>query len=141
MATFVELKCFNKLLLEKMKRQEEQIKILKKRSNQLQHVEEKLESLDDAIKENDDQPILCYDCDLYYSVNSGQYCWVDNINTYICLTCAEKRNIFCCEGCDELFFEELHSPKCNLLGDEFCIHCYMDTIKDNYKKVMKELVK
>ena len=91
MATFAELKCFNKLLLEKMKRQEELIKILKKRSNRLQHVEEKLESLDQASYYG--KPILCEYCDLYYSEKAHECYWVDNMNRYVCLACAEERNL------------------------------------------------
>jgi hypothetical protein len=157
MATFAELKCFNKLLLEKMKRQQEQLKELKR----LQHIEEKYESLDWAISGSVDYPPHCGLCDLY--IKDDEFNWVSELGQYCCFDCGYKNGLYECEECGCVYFEVstenwegikvedmMDEGEEDLLviakikkkdGDVICLHCYKQEIKNNYKKVMDQLKK
>lgn len=114
MATFAELQCFNKLLLEKMKRMEIQYK------KELEKQREQFGSLWDAIGD-DNEIYWCKHCECYYEDDGvcdcdGEYC---------CKECLEKDDCpfkLCCD-CDEginlNYRKKLTLPDGNICCD-FC---------------------
>ena len=97
MTTFTELQCFNKLLLDKMNRQEKEIKKLKEEQQRQKEIIEIYDSLEIALNEHagywDDEIRVCAECEKYKGFDEMKE--IDD--EYYCEDCYKKIKIFICD--------------------------------------------
>lgn len=147
MTTFAELQCFNKLLLDKMNRQEKEIKDLKKETERLKDIQVIYNSLEDALQHNGRDEIgQCVDCEHHFGMDEMRYYF----DEHYCEDCIEKHNFVMCSFCGDSF--DLDRPEQKELivfdmdGDAYCTcHCcrksYEETMEDYYRQRYNDVVK
>jgi hypothetical protein len=142
MSTFAELKCFNKLLLQKMKRMEEHHK------RQMQERNSKIFNSYDSLRElvtNAEYGIrsrhlhCCDICHVWYNLNDDDD--FDNLkriyedgDEYVCMDCLNEPtcNYKMCDGCDKII-DINYQPILKNNDDDFCRDCYRSNLaKKNY---------
>jgi len=150
MTTFAELQCFNKLLLDKMNRQEKEIKDLKKETERLKDIQVIYNSLEDALQHyGRDEIGQCVDCEHHFGMDEMHYYF----DEHYCEDCIEKHNFVMCSFCGDSFdldrpeekdlivFDMDEEPYCNCFD---CMEEYEKVIvrhwKNKYNDVMKELI-
>jgi len=105
MTTFTELQCFNKLLLDKMKRMEEELNVLKKFKNEHLEDQQSYSRLLDFCEYHGflEDAFCCDECNEWthmdnYAHNESGSCDC----AYVCKDCDDNVN-WCCDGCSTHF--------------------------------------
>lgn len=130
MATFTELQCLNKLLLEKMCIMEQQHK------KEMDDLKQSYYSLQD-IATDDPSITKCDHCNLWFNEEDGHHeegggVFVDEAhggNDYICFNCYESNPRFHeCWYCEEVYKDNnfTHLVKDNFVDS--CKHCYITQV-------------
>ena len=155
MSDFAQLKCFNKLLLQKMQRMEKQMKKLETENLNLSNEKKEYRSLMDCVDLDDVRK--CWDCDLWYDDDD----LVEVGDAYICERCYDEKNYYRCDNCGEDYCEDEMKKMKEGHIDNVCNKCYkgyiiheidngIDGLNDsdlinemvyNKNKVMEELLK
>ncbi len=121
MATFAELQCFNKILLEKMEQMKRQHRhkelIMEKEYYQLEATYNSFKSLIFNADEGLDA-CLCGGCDLWFHISEGDTC--QNEGCFFCDTC--KHDYFTpCFHCEEIICRDCEEFKVL----DSCKYCYL----------------
>ena len=137
MATFTELQCFNKLLLEKMCIMEQQHK------KEMDDLKESYYSLQDIATDDFTSIVKCDHCNLWFNEEDGHQeegggVFVDEGhggNDYICFNCYESNPRFSeCWYCEEVYKDNefTHLAKDNIgpgmINVGSCKHCYITKV-------------
>ena len=122
MSTFSELQCFNKLLLEKMEKMENDYKRLEKNYNFIRKKNCKnyneLVSLKNCVDMDDVE--ICGQCQLW--TDGGNMYNVDDIE--VCEKCFEKF-CYCCDNCGEDYIkDEMKKMHVDFNDEDVCNRCF-----------------
>ena len=160
MSNFAELSCFNKLLLKKMQRMENDYKRLEKNYNFIRKKNCKnyneLVSLKNCVCMDDVEK--CEQCDLW--ADEDDIWRVGDVS--MCKRCYDEKNCYCCDNCGEDYCpNEMKKMHLDFNNEDVCNRCFKgyrilfsrayydldlngDVINEmvyNRDKVMEELLK
>jgi len=144
MATYAELSCLNKILLQKLNNQQKEIKKLKNELVKTMTYETMLDSLQNCLEHNSyDELCVCVDCDKYINMGNATYYFDEPY----CESCSENYNFKFCECCGNVWDLDDEADKKEVLfdleGNPYCSgynHCetrYEEAMTEYFKKKYK----
>ena len=144
MATYAELSCLNKILLQKMNRQQKKIRKLTDELVNAKTYETMLDSLQNCLEHNSyDELCVCVDCDKYNNMGEATYYFDEPY----CERCSENYNFKFCECCGNVWDLDDEADKEEVLidfnGNPYCSgsnHCetrYEEAMTEYFKKKYK----
>lgn len=148
MATYAELSCLNKILLQKLNNQQKKIRKLTDELVEAKIYEKMLQSLEICLENNIryEELCICSECDEYFDMGDAKYYFDEPY----CENCCENHYFKVCECCGTVWDLDNEADKEEVLidlnGHIYCSglnHCethYEEAMTSSFKNLYKKVI-